>query len=239
MALATPAFAQRDHPRALDTIYVGAAKLSNARIHNDSSESLVIAPDSASPNGHRVVGRLTEMQRVIGGPEPSLFRVNHFSAPGNDVTDSIMTSAAGLVPIWETSHQTTKVMHLKFSGRRVTGDVTPTGKSREQIDQTMAVAPFNSSDVFLVASSLPLTADYRALLATYEYESHGLRVDTLSVVGRESLTVSGVPHDTWVVRISRGPTSWMTAWIDRDTRSLMQQEFSSKATGWRMRMVRQ
>jgi len=99
--------------------------------------------------------------------------------------------------------------------------------------------PFNSSDVFLVASSLPLTSDYRALLATYEYESHELRVDTLSVVGRESLMVGDVSHDTWVVRISRGPTGRMTAWIDRESRSLMQQEFSSKATGWRMRMVRQ
>lgn len=239
IALATQASAQHDRPRPLDTVYVGAARLSNARIHNDSSESLVLAPDSASPNGHRVIGRLTEMQRVVNGAKPSLVRVNHFSAPGNDVTDSIMTLAAGLVPVWETSHQTAKVMHLKFDGRRVTGDVTPTGKSREQIDQTMAVAPFNSSDVFLVASSLPLAADYRVLLATYEYESHGLRVDTLSVVGRESLTVSGVPHDTWVVRISRGPTSWMTAWIDRDSRSVMQQEFSSNAAGWRMRMVRQ
>ncbi len=239
ITLATRASAQHDHGRTLDTVYAGAAKLSAAYMHNDSSASLVVAPDSTSPQGHRVVGRLTELRRVIGGPKPSLFRVNHFSAPGNDVTDSIMTSAAGLVPIWETSHQTTKVMHLEFDGRRVTGDVTPAGKSPEQIDQTMAVAPFNSSDVFLAASSLPLASDYRVLLATYEYESHGLRVDTLSVVGRESLTVSGAPHDTWVVRISRGPASWMTVWIDRDSRSVLQQEFSSKARGWGMRIVRQ
>jgi hypothetical protein len=237
--LAAPAAAQHAHARALDTLYVGSVKLSSAYMRNDSSESIVVAPDSMAPSGHRVVGHLTELRRVLNGPKPTLFRVNHFVGPTNDVTDSISTSAAGLVPLWETSHQTTKLMRLTFDGRRVTGDVTHSGKPRETLDQTLAVPAFNSSDVFLVASALPLAPDYTGLLATYEYEANGLRLDTLSVVGRERMTIGTVSHDTWVVRISRGPSSWMKVWIDRDSRDVLQQEFSTTTRGWVMRFVRQ
>ena len=238
LALASPLGAQGAHSHRLDTLYVGSTKLATSYMRNDSSESVVVVPDSTAPSGQRVVGRLTELRRVVNGAKPTLFRVNHFKGPTNDVTDSIMAAATGLVPMWETSHQTMKLMQLKFDGRRVTGDVTPTGKSREPIDQTMAVAPFNSSDVFLVASSLPLAPEYAALLATYEYESGGLRVDTLTVIGREAVKVGRASHDAWVVRISRGPSSWMTVWVDRDSRDVLGQEFSSKGRGWTMRMLR-
>jgi hypothetical protein len=239
VGLAARAAAQHPHSPPLDTLYAGSVKFSASYMHNDSSESVVVAPDSTAPSGHRVVGRLTELRRVVSGPTPTLFRVNHFVGPTNDVTDSIMTAGTGLIPLWETSHQTTKLMHLKFDGRRVTGDVAHTGKPRETIDQTLAVPAFNSSDVFLVASALPLAPDYAALLATYEYESNGLRLDTLTVVGREAVKVGAASRDAWVVRISRGPSSWMTVWIDRETRDVLEQEFSSKARGWAMRFLRQ
>jgi hypothetical protein len=237
-ALAACAAAQT-RTRPLDTLYVGSVKLSAAYMRNDSSESVIVAPDSAAPSGRRVVGHLSELRRVENGPRPTLFRVNHFVAPTNDVIDSIRTLASGLVPIWETSHQTAKVMHLEFAGRHVTGDVTHSGKPRETLDQTLAVPAFNSSDVFLVASALPLEPDYAGLLATYEYEANGLRLDTLTVVGREQMKVGAVSHDTWVVRISRGGSTWMKVWIDRDSRDVLQQEFSTAARGWVMRLVRQ
>ena len=209
----------------LDTLSVGHAPLSSAYLRNDSSESVVLVPDT---NGPRVIGRSSTRQRVVNG---KLFRVVHFSSARSDVTDSVMTGGAGVLPMWEISHQTSKVMHLHWTGHRVTGDVTPTSKAREMVDQTMAVAPFNSSDVEQVIEALPLKPGYSALLATYEYETPGgLRLDTLAVTGRD--------QNAWVVRVSRGQGSAMTVWLDANTNRVIKEEFSDDKA-WRLRIVRQ
>jgi hypothetical protein len=224
--------AARSEAQQLDTLYVGKAALSSAYMRNDSSTSEVIVPDSSAPNGQRVIGHSWTRQRVVQDHgAPALFRVSHFQSAKAEVTDSILTRGNGLVPAWETSHQTSKLMHLTFGGRRVTGDVTPTGKPKETIDQTMAVAPFNSSDVELLIGSLSLTLTYRALVATYEYESGGLRLDTLSVTGRDK--------GSWIVRISRGDSSSFTLWLDASSKHVGKMEIASHPNGWDVRIVRQ
>jgi len=221
LLLATRAEAQH-----LDTLSVGHAPLSTAYMRNDSSESLVMVPDS---NGPRVIGKSTSRQRVVDG---KLLRVIHFSSARSDVTDSVMTGGTGVLPMWEISHQTSKLMHLRWDGQRVTGDVTPTGKSKETVDQRMAIAPFNSSDVEQLIQSLPLAKGYTALLATYEYETPGgLRLDTLAVTGRD--------QNAWIVRVSRGGTSSMTVWLDADTKRVIKEEFAESPKAWRFRIVRQ
>jgi hypothetical protein len=218
--------AVRASAQHLDTLYVGHAPLSTAYMHNDSSESLVMVPDS---NGSRVIGKSTTRQQVVDG---RLFRVVHFSSARADVTDSVMTGGTGVLPMWEISHQTSKVMHLHWDGHRVTGDVTPTGKSKETVDQQMAVATFNSSDVDQLIQSLPLAPGYMALVATYEYETPGgLRLDTLAVTGRE--------QNAWVVRVSRGQTASMTVWLDAGTKRIIKEEFAENPKAWRLRIVRQ
>ena len=218
--------ATRVQAQHLDTLYVGHAPLSTAYMRNDSSESVLMVPDSS---GSRVIGKSMTRQRVVDG---KLFRVIHSSSAHADVTDSVMTGGAGVLPMWEISHQTSKVMHLKWDGRRVTGDVTPTGKAREPVDQHMTVAPFNSSDVEQVIEALPLATGYSALLATYEYETPGgLRLDTLAVTGRE--------QNAWIVRMSRGGSSSMTVWIDANTKRVLKEEFADNPKAWSFRIVRQ
>jgi hypothetical protein len=215
--------AARVDAQQLDTLYVGHAPLSAGYMHNDSSESVVMVPDSST--GSKVIGRSSTRQRVVDG---NLFRVVHFSSARADVTDSVMTGGAGVLPIWEISHQTSKLMHLKWDGRRVTGDVTPTGKAKETVDQPMTVAPFNSSDVEQLIQALPLKPGYSVLVATYEYETPGgLRLDTLAVT------------DPGLVRISRGGTSSMTVWLDPATKRVTKEEFADSPRSWRLRIVRQ
>lgn len=218
--------ATRVQAQHLDTLYVGHAPLSTAYMRNDSSESVLMVPDSS---GSRVIGKSMTRQRVVDG---KLFRVVHFSNPQMEVTDSIMTGGAGVLPMWEISHQTSKVMRLKWDGRRVKGDVTPTGKAREPVDQQMTVAPFNSSDLEQLLQALPLAPGYSALMATYEYETPGgLRLDTLAVTGRE--------QNALVVRISRGGSSATTFWLDADTKRVIKMELGDSQQAWRMRIVRQ
>lgn len=232
VTIALTTLASRAWGQQLDTLYVGKVAASKAYMHDDSSEWLVLTRDSSAPNGQRVFGRVTERQRVVNG---TLFRVSHFSSGQNEVTDSILTAGRGVVPISEISHQkagqTVGLIHLKFDGRRTTGDLTRSGNAKEVIDQTTAVAPFNSSDIALVIESLPLTGTYSALLATYEYEAGGLRLDTLSVQGRDS--------NAWVVRISRGNSSSMTIWYDPTTKHVTRREYGSASKGWTMRVLRQ
>jgi hypothetical protein len=225
-------FAARAQAQRLDTLYVGSAHLSAGYMRNDSAEEQVVVPDSSAPGGQRVIGHSTTRQRIVQDHgKPVLFRVAHFKSARAEVTDSIMVEGTGLVPIWETSHQTSKLMHLRWDGRHVTGDVTPTGKAKETIDQTMAVAPFNSSDVGLVVGSLSLTPGYRALLATYEYESGGLRLDTLAVTGHEK--------NLWIVRVSRGDSASMTIWLDADSKHVGKMEIASGPHTWQARIIRQ
>jgi hypothetical protein len=227
MMLAGRAEAQR-----LDTIYVGSAHLSTGYMHNDSYQEEVVVPDSSAPQGQRVIGHSTTEARVVQDHgKPVLFRVAHFKSARSEVTDSIMTAGTGLVPMWETSHQTSKLMHLTWDGRHVTGDVTPTGKPKEAIDQTMAVPPFNSSDIQLVVASLSLTPGYRALLANYEYESGGLRLDTLAVTGRD--------QNGWVVRLSRGDSASFTMWLDPTSKRVNKMEIASGPHTWQARVIRQ
>jgi hypothetical protein len=224
--------AARAQAQQLDTLYVGKAALSSAYMRNDSSRSEVMVPDSGAPNGQRVIGRSWTRQRVVQDHgAPALFRVSHFQSANAEVTDSILTRGNGLVPVWEISHQTSKLMHLAFDGRRVTGDVMATGKPKETIDQTMAVAPFNSSDLELLVGSLPLAPKYRALVATYEYESAGLRLDTLSVTGRDK--------DSWIVRLSRGDSASFTLWLDANSKHVGKMEIASNPHSWDVRIVRQ
>lgn len=215
--------AVRVDAQQLDTLYVGHAPLSTAYMHNDSSESVVMVPDSSA--GTKIIGRSSTRQRVVDG---KLFRVIHFHSARSDVTDSVMTGGTGVLPMWEISHQTSKLMHLEWDGRRVTGDVTPTDKPRETVDQPLSIPPFNSSDVEQLIQSLPLKTGYKALMATYEYETPGgLRLDTLAV------TAPGV------VRISRGGTSSMTIWLDPATKHVTKEEFAETPQSWRLRIVRQ
>lgn len=224
--------AARADAQRLDTLYVGKAALSAAYMRNDSSESRLVVPDSSAPAGERVIGTQWTRQRVVQDHgRPVLFRVAHFKGAKTEVTDSIMTAGTGLVPLWETSHQTSKLMHLTFDRRRVTGDVTPVGKAKETIDQTMTVAPFNSSDIELLVGSLALAPGYRALLATYEYESGGLRLDTLAVTGRDK--------NAWTVRLSRGDSSSFTLWVNATSKRVSKMEIASSPHTWDVRIVRQ
>ncbi len=238
-ALAPPCLAQEQAATSghLDTIYVGGPVRLAPMIRDDSTESIVTIPDSSAPNGERVFAHLSQRQTRVGPAHEELFRVSRFTSRSGEVLDSIMTGAADLVPHWGASHQPSKVMHLRFGGARVRGDVTPTGRATQRIDQTMHVAPFNSSDVSLVLGALPLSPGYRALLATYEYESGGLRLDTVTVIGRERITVQARTHDAWVVRLSRGGSSAMTDWLDGDSHALVKEEYST-GSAWTMRIVR-
>lgn len=236
---AARADAQTPRPAHLDTVYVGSVHLSNAYMHDDSSESLVVVPDSTAPGGQRVAGHTSSRWHVLHSPAPELARVMHFSARGNEVTDSIVTAGTGLVPISETSHQRAKVMHLRFAGTHVTGDVTPTGEPRQDVDQTLAVPAFNSSDISLLIASLPLSVGYSALVATYEIEAGGLRVDTLQVLRREAVPFGPASRTAYVVRVSRGGGAAMTDWIDAESRMLLKEEYSAPNGRVAMRLVRQ
>jgi hypothetical protein len=220
-----------------DTLRVGGGRLPASIDRPDALAYAVSVQDSTSPTGWRAAGRYTVVQRpVVEAGRGALFRVATFIAGKDTITDSTVTCIDGVQPVWEISHQPSKTMILHFLGSRVTGRVTRVDAlAQDSIDQTLSVGVFNSSDVSLVVASLPLAVGYRALLPTYEYESGGLKMDSLSVLRTERIAVGGRSLDAWVVRVS-SQGSWALLWVDRRSRVVLRRDAAARVGGRVARM---
>lgn len=182
-----------------------------AHMPGDSAEREVgtrtLEAHLVSVDGHRAV------QRVIT-----------FSTARGTVIDSTLTFVDGLVPISESSHQPTKLMRLAFDGAHVTGSVEPRDSAAHAIDQTLGTPVFNSTDVDLIASSLPLADGFRTVIPTYVYETGGLEQDTITVTGSVMVDGPAGPRRAWVTHVDGG-MAHITYWVDQKTRDVLMGEF--------------
>lgn len=181
-------------------------------------------------SAEREVGmRTLEAHLVSVDGRQAVQRVITFSTSRGTVVDSTLTLVDGLVPVSESSHQPTKVMRLAFSGAHVTGSVTPTDSAAHEVDQQVGVPVFNSTDVDLVASALPLAKGFRTILPTYVYETGGLEQDTVTVTGSELVQGPAGPRRAWVTHVD-GRMAHITYWIDAKTRDVLMGEFRPGST---------
>lgn len=173
--------------------------------------------------------RTLEAHLVSVGGRQAVQRIITFSTRRGTVVDSTLTLVDGLVPVSESSHQPTKVMRLAFRGAHVTGSVTPTDSAAHEIDQQVGVPVFNSTDVDLIASALPLADGFRTILPTYVYETGGLEQDTVAVTGSELVQGPAGPRRAWVTHVD-GRMAHITYWIDAETRDVLMGEFRPSST---------
>ena len=94
--------------------------------------------------------------------------------------DSVTLMVDGMVPVSERSHQSTKIMNLRFDRDSTIADVTDTGGSHHVVTPTPPPY-FNSTDTPLAVLSLPAERGIRGVIREYQYEAGGLVDDTLSV----------------------------------------------------------
>jgi hypothetical protein len=190
----------------------------------------------AADSVEREVGTQTrEVHMITVDGRRAIQRVMTFATPRGTVVDSTVTFVDGLAPVAEVSHQPTKVMRLSFDGGRVTGTVTPTDSAAHVVDEA-GEPVFNSTDLDLVVSSLPLTEGYRTVLPFYVYEHGGLERDTISVSGTELVQGPSGARRAWVAHVAM-PGTDLVYWIDAETRDVLQSEFHLKG-GVVMRLIR-
>ena len=147
----------------------------------------------------RQLGVITETISVTGtGPDATLLRAQMMTVGPTTVTDTAVSRAATLAPMWHASHQPAVTMALQFAGRRVTGTHTTGSKPPVVIDTELSDAVFDSNNHELVMGALPLAAGYSARLPTYIYEKKGNVWCDLRVTGEE--TLDGTP--AWVLEVA-------------------------------------
>lgn len=173
--------------------------------------------------------RTLEAHLVSVDGREAVQRVITFSTKRGTVIDSTLTFVDGLVPVSESSHQPTKVMRLAFDGAHVTGSVAPTDSAAHAIDQQVGMPVFNSTDVDLIVSALPLADGFRTVLPTYVYETGGLEQDTVTVAGTELVQGPAGPRRAWVTHVD-GRMAHITYWIDAETRDILMGEFRPSST---------
>lgn len=173
--------------------------------------------------------RTLESRLVSVDGQRAVQRVITFSTKRGTVIDSTLTFVDGLVPVSESSHQPTKVMRLAFDGAHVTGSVTPTDSAAHEVDQHVGMPVFNSTDVDLIASALPLAQGFHTVLPTYVYETGGLEQDTVTVTGSELVQGPAGPRRAWVTHVD-GRMAHITYWIDAETRDVLMGEFRPNST---------
>lgn len=169
--------------------------------------------------------------------KPSLLRVSVFRMGERAIIDSMLTRRNDLAGVWEVSHQPTKDMRLNFNGARVTGAVTTTNGKVDTVDASMAEPAYNSSDTDIIVASLPFKPGLKLALPIYIYEQNGLVVDTVNVVGRESLTLGSSTRPVWRVEKKNG-TTVTTYWIDADTREALRTDITYPTRGTTLRIIR-
>lgn len=196
----------------------------------------VVARRAADTLERELGTQTREVRLVTVNGRSAIRRVMTFATSRGTIVDSTLTFVDGLVPISEISHQPTKVMRLDFDGAHVTGTITPTDSAAHTVDQTQAPV-FNSTDIDLVVSSLPLADGYRAVLPFYVYEHGGLEQDTVAVSGSEVIQGPAGPRRAWITHVSM-PGTDLVYWIDTESRDVLQAEYHMKANGMVLRMIR-
>lgn len=173
--------------------------------------------------------RTLEAHLVSVDGRQAVQRIITFSTKRGTVIDSTITLVDGLVPVSESSHQPTKVMRLVFQGAHVTGSITPVDSAAHEIDQQVGVPVFNSTDVDLIATALPLADGFRTVLPVYVYETGGLEHDTVTVTGSALVQGPAGPRRAWVTHVD-GHMAHITYWIDTETRDVLMGEFRPAST---------
>lgn len=194
----------------------------------------------ASQNGQETeIGTVTEeVSRLELAGRAVIQRVQTVRSPMvGTLADTVIVAAETLAPVRHRSQNPQRVMALDFSGKKVTGSVTPLGGEPQPVSAEYDIAIFDSNPLDLVIRALPLKAGYGARIPVYIHELGGKVVVQIRVAGEEPVDAgAGTMVEAWKVEIEQG-TQKSTAWIAKASRELLRQAVSPMP-GVELKMVR-
>lgn len=207
--------------------------LSTAHITEGTTRwRLTISKDSTT----RELGVMTSATRYADYMgRPAILYVRTVPTPKGDITDSVLMFRRTLAPVWERSHQPTKVMSLLFSDSAVTGEWAPVDSTLRSVHHPIPRPVFDATAQSLLLGSLPLAEGYRTLIPIYSFERGGMELDTLRVVGSGRVkTRTGGERHAWKVAFA-DPFITSTIWVDRQTKRVLLQDMVIRKTGMILR----
>jgi len=203
---------------APDTIAAGDSVVRGRSLLLGTTIKQLVMEDSS---GRQVLGRLTQQlgTATIGG-KTGMLSVQTFDLGGKQTVDSSFADLRTLAPILHRSHNESRAMTLDFDLARVTGAVKPSSGDAKAIDQTTAVATFDSNIADVVFAALPLSDGYSASIPTYIYEEGGLVWNEITVTNAQP--VDGVA--VWLVRAHTAKRD-VEYWIARQSRTVVKSRY--------------
>ena len=180
----------------------------------------------------RSIGRLVvhrSLRRV--GSSAVLTNVAHSDWVGGRSTTDTTTSLDGtLAPIAERTRTPGMVISYDFDHLRVTGRMG-VPDSLAAIDDTLPRPAFNSTDVDMLLTALPLARHFRVTLPLYDPEYPGFRLATLTVRGTQLLATPTGPRRAWVVALVEPSGTIMSYRVDVKRHTVLEKDFRSPGAG--------
>ena len=162
--------------------------------------------------------------------QPAVLLVSTFPTPNGTILDSALAIRATLAPVWQHSHQPTKMLMLNFSASGVTGTITPADSAPRVVHSELGARVFDATWLGVLIPALPLAKGYTSLLPGYTVETGKIEFDTVAVTGASTLPVAGQPRPVWVVRYA-DPYIVNTYLVDQDTHVVRREEIHPRAGG--------
>ena len=201
-----------------DTIIAGSTVVAGTSLPRGTIVKQLAIEDSG---GVQILGTVTQqLSAATVRGVPGLLSVQTFQLGDRRTVDSSFVDSRTLRPIGHWSHNESRVMALDFDATRVTGTIVPASGATKTVDQSTAVATFDSNVADLVYAVLPLADGYTATVPTYVYEEGGLVWTDITVADAPPIAGEAV----WRIRV-HSATRDVEYWVSRTTRWVVRSRY--------------
>lgn len=154
---------------------------------------------------------------------------------GRRTLDSMVSRAVTLAPLSERTRTPSRIVSYDFvTGRRVTGRMGP-DTAATRFEASLPHPAFNSTDLDMLLTALPLRAHFRVELPLYDPEYPGFRMATVRVEGEAQVATTGGPRRAWVVSVEEPRHPPLSYQIDAVTHDVLEKRFGApSATRFRI-----
>lgn len=181
----------------------------------------------------RPFGQLLVVRQTKGsGSSAVLQNVAHYEwVNGKATTDTTIAAVATLAPISERTHTPSRVVMYDFQYLHSTGEMGP-DDSLAPIDDTLPQPAFNSTDLDMLVTALPLRAGFQAAIPLYDPEFPGFRAAELRVTGTASVATAGGARRAWLLSVAQPSRPLMYYRVDVHTHAMLQKDFGAPQGPW-------
>lgn len=147
---------------------------------------------------------------------------------GRVTSDTTLSLAATLAPISERTHTPSRIVFYDFHRLRSAGKIGP-ADSLVAIDDSLPQAAFNSTDLDMLVTALPLKQRFETRLPLYDPEFPGFRMATVRVSGTEKVRSAAGRPQAWILAVDQPSRPTMFYRIEVTTHRMLQKDFGSPA----------